>query len=93
MTRDLRRLKMHVTGNDDAIPWLHETGRRSVDLHLAGLALDNVGCETRAVGDIVDIHLLEFEQSRRQAKFASERNRAFVIKIGRRDRGTVEFGL
>src|SRR4029453_15935185 len=74
---------------------LHEVRGRTVhaDLAGAGLALDRVGREARAIRAVVDLDALVGEDVGRAQEVAVDRDRTFVVEIRLGDAGAVDLRL
>ena len=56
------------------------------------LAFDHVGFEARAVGDVVDLHLLKRDKIRPGHQGAIDGNAAFIMHVGRSHRCPMDLG-
>ena len=92
MLRNLFRRKGDVGCDDDEIARPGEQRCGAIDLDLSRLAVDRIGGKAGAVGDVEDIDLLELRQPRRPAQGAVDGDGAFVVAVGGRDGGPVDFG-
>lgn len=89
-------LVIEAPGHDgDEVTFADEMGRRSVDDNLAGTfhTFDDVGLETRTIGDGRDKDFLAHPEVSRPHEIGGNGDAAFVFDVGISDSGAMEFGF
>jgi len=86
-------LKPDIRCHDHEIAHPHELRGGSIHLDLPGLAVDHIGCETGAISDVIDITPFKDARLRLPGQGPIDRDRTFVIGIGGRELGAMEFGF
>src|SRR5690242_11540180 len=89
------RSELRVGDDDDVVAGVHQPGRRPVDADRARAALagDGVRLEPVAVVDVDHLDPLEGHDAGGVQELGVDGDRAFVVQLGLRHRGAMQFGF